>query len=444
MHGIRPPEPPRPPRHPPRPRPPIPPSGPPRPVPVSGLVRACAVFAVYLAVAACADPGPAADAGGSEELAAVAEDVWQRQLDVDLRARAREGLRLDRLPVPTLDRAEADAAFSRRVLERLEAIDSDVLGVQDRLTWEVLQRKASLNIEGLDHYWVITNVLTPYSSPIGGLRALFAMVPVADAQGREDFLTLLSQVPEAVAFVEAHTRGQMERGVVVPEPNMDAVVGIVRASTAPFDDGPFAVALVRLGAESDDPNAEGDAAAFLAEAARIVEEEINPRFSASATSWMAHTGKPRPPRWDCPGNPVARRRTAIWCGCIRPWTSRPRRSIRSGCRTSRSWKNRCWRFRPASASRARSTTSDATSPPTRNTFRSRSKRSGCGSNPPRGSFSRGRTSCSLPNPKPPSAPAAWTRRSKVPRPSATTTRRLRPTRSATTTSTGPTWISAAG
>ena len=277
MHAaIRPPEPPPPPRHPPRPRPPLPPSAPPRPVPVSGLVRGRGALAVYLAVAGCAESPPAPDVGDSVELAAIAEDVWQRRLDVDLRARAREGLRLERLPVPTLDRAEADAEFSLGVYERLEAIDSDALGVQDRLTWEVLQRRASLNIEGLDHYWVITNVLTPYSSPIGNFRALFAMVPVADAQGREDYLTLLSQVPAAVGFVEAHARGQMERGVVVPEPNMDAVVGIVRASTAPFDDGPFAVALVRLGAESDDLNAGGDAAAFLAEAARIVEGEINP------------------------------------------------------------------------------------------------------------------------------------------------------------------------
>ena len=108
------------------------------------------------------------------------------------------------------------------------------------------------------------------------------MVPVADAQGREDYLRLLAQVPEAVGFVEAHARGQMERGVVVPEPSMDAVVGVVRANTAPFDDGPFPVALVRLGAQREETDAEGDAAAFLAEAARIVEGEINPALERLA------------------------------------------------------------------------------------------------------------------------------------------------------------------
>ena len=241
---------------------------------------ACAGLFLCAVVVACAE-APPADAG-ADALAAVAEDVWQRQLEVDLQARAREGLPLERLPIPTLERAEADAAFSRSVLERLDVIDPDALEPEDRLTWEVLHRRASLNIEELDHYWVITNVLTPYSSAVGGLRALFAMVPVADPGGREDYLRLLAQVPEAVGFVEEHARGQMERGIVVPEPNMDAVVGIVRAGSAPFAEGPFAVAEARFGAESEDMVAGAYAAGFLAQVERIVEGEINPALERLA------------------------------------------------------------------------------------------------------------------------------------------------------------------
>ena len=241
--------------------------------------RPRAVAALLLLAGACADaaaPDPAAD------LAAIAEDVWQRQLEVDFRARVREGLPLDELPIPTLERAQADADFSRAVLDRLEAIDLDALGSDDRITWEVLQRRAALTIEGLEHYWVITNVLTPYSSPIGSLRQLFGMVPVADERGRAEYLGLLAQVPGAIGFVESHARGQMERGIVVPQPNMDAVVGIVRASSAPFSTGPFAVAEARLGAEGEGADAGESAAAFLAEAARIVEDEVNPALDRLA------------------------------------------------------------------------------------------------------------------------------------------------------------------
>lgn len=252
------------------------------------------VLAVCLAAIACGD-GPMTH-DPAETLAGLADDVWQRQLEVDLRARAREGLPLDRLPIPTLERTRADADFSRSVLERLAAIDVDALGADDRITWEVLHNDASLTIEGLDHYWIITNVLTPYSSPIGSLRQVFGLVPMGDEAGRADYLTLLAQVPEAVAFVESHARGQMERGIVVPEPNMDAVVGIVRAGIAPFSTGPFAVAEARLGAQGGDPDAEGDGAgaqddapdagdgtaAFLAEAERIVDDEINPALERLA------------------------------------------------------------------------------------------------------------------------------------------------------------------
>ena len=241
--------------------------------------RAVAAPLLLAGALSCADaPAP----NHAADLAAVAEDVWQRQLEVDFRARVREGLPLDELPIPTLERAQADADFSRAVLDRLDAIDLDALGSDDRITWEVLQRRAALTIEGLEHYWVVTNVLTPYSSPIGSLRQLFAMVPVADERGRAEYLGLLAQVPGAVGFVESHARGQMERGIVVPQPNMDAVVGIVRASSAPFSTGPFAVAEARLGAEGEGAGAGESAAAFLAEASRIVDDEINPALDRLA------------------------------------------------------------------------------------------------------------------------------------------------------------------
>ena len=271
-------QPPRPPTPPAPPGPPAPPRHPPRPVPTTALALVTAGLGLWIAVAACTgdagDGSPAPSA--SAELAAIAEDAWQRQLEVDFRARAREGLPLDRIPLPTLERDRADAEFSRAVLDRLAAIDRSALNSDETITWEVLHRGASMTIEGLDHYWVITNVLTPYSSGIGSLRQLFGMVPVADAAGRETYLNLLGQVPGMVAFTESHARGQLERGIVVPQANMDAVVGVVRANAAPFSTGPFAVAEARLGAESGDEDAAADAAAFLAEAERIVDAEINP------------------------------------------------------------------------------------------------------------------------------------------------------------------------
>ena len=250
---------------------------------------ATTALALLAALAACTDAAPdraapsaSAAPSPSAALAAVAEDAWQRQLEVDFRARAREGLPLDRIPLPTLERAQADAEFSRAVLDRLAEIDMAALSPDETITWQVLHRGASMTIEGLDHYWVVTNVLTPYSSTVAGLRQLFSMVPLADAAGRAAYLDLLAQVPDVVGFVESHARGQLERGIVVPQPNMDAVVGIVRANSAPFSTGPFAVAEARLGAEGEGTGAAPDAATFLAQAERIVEGRINPALERLA------------------------------------------------------------------------------------------------------------------------------------------------------------------
>ena len=282
-------------------------------------LRGASRFGWVLLPAALAAAGCLGDSGGSvdaaAEVAAIAEEAWQRQLEVDFRARARAGLPLDRIPLPTLERAEDDAAFGRSVLERLDTIDAEALDSSDRLTLEVLRRDAEMAVEGLEHYWVITNVLTPYSSGVGGLRQLFAMVPVSSEAARAGYLALLSQASEAVAFVESHARAQMERGIVVPEPNMDAVVGVVRANIAPFDEGPFAVPAWRMdvgggegggegtgageganaaaGGEDGEARDEGEDAvgaddaaagrqAFLAEAARIVETEVNPALERLA------------------------------------------------------------------------------------------------------------------------------------------------------------------
>ena len=247
---------------------------------IAPVKRIAPMLALCASAVACADSAMTDDP--AQTLTAVAEDVWRRQLEVDLRARAREGLPLERLPIPTLERARSDADFSRAVLDRLDGIDADALEADDRITWELLRRGAEMTIESLDHYWVITNVLTPYSSPIGAMRQVFGLVPVADDAGRQDYLALLAQVPGAVAFVESHVRGQMERGITVPDANMDAVVGIVRAGIAPFSTGPFAVAEARLGAQGEDPDAGSGTAAFFAEAERIVADEINPALERLA------------------------------------------------------------------------------------------------------------------------------------------------------------------
>lgn len=234
--------------------------------------------------ALCATTGYACSASNSQtdtssssdELAALTEDVWQRQLETDVQARLREGLPVERFAPITHERAQREAAFSRTVLERLRALDRGALGSRDRITYDVLEHQAGMRVDGLEHYWLITNVLTPYSSPLGAARTVFGAMPVRTAEDRERYLALLRQVPDLVAHIEAHARGQMDRGIIVPAANLDAVVGLVRATADPTAGGPFAVAEARLPAGAE------DAAEFREAITVVVESEIIPALDRLA------------------------------------------------------------------------------------------------------------------------------------------------------------------
>ena len=241
-------------------------------------VAVALALALGIVTLACAAPDPTPDAAA--ELSGLADELWERQLEDNVQARIREGLPVEKLPEISYERASKDAEMARGVLERLAEIDRSQLDHNQDLTWEMLHRDASMTVEWLEHYWVINNVLTPYSSPIGGLRATFAVLPLGQSEDRDRYISLLQQLPEFVGTVEAHARGQMERGVVASEANMDAVVGIVRGSAVAADVGPFAVSDERL-ASIDDESFDGEE--FRQRIAINVDEGINPaleRFAA--------------------------------------------------------------------------------------------------------------------------------------------------------------------
>ena len=237
------------------------------------------VGALLLATLSSCDEADVSEEG-SAELAVLAEDVWQHSLVTDLRARIQVGLPLEVLPRLTVERATKDAAFSRTVLGRLEGIDAEALTPDEGLTHSALRHQAEMEVEGLQHYWLVTNMLTSYSSPIPGLRSTFSSMPIVSANDQEAFLVLLRQVPTMIGDIEAHARGQLKRGVVVPQANMDSVVGVVRASILPTDEGLFAISESRRSsAQSLDDALLAD---FLADMAGVVDGDINPALERLA------------------------------------------------------------------------------------------------------------------------------------------------------------------
>lgn len=218
-----------------------------------------------LITASIASPPQEGDA-----LRRIADAVWDRQLQTDIAARLREGLPVETLPDISYERAREDAEFARGVVEQLEALDPEALGHEDWLTREILLFSARNDIEGLQ-YWGFTNLLTPYSSPIGSLRQVFGSLPLADEDDARHYVALLREVSDMVRQIEALAREQLAAGLVVSQANMGAVVGIVRAVTQPADVGPFAVSDARAAALG-----EPVVGALRQDITRIVGSEINP------------------------------------------------------------------------------------------------------------------------------------------------------------------------
>jgi uncharacterized protein (DUF885 family) len=247
--------------------------------------KSALVFVLGAVLAAC-QPAAPPEPDHTAVLAELADEIWERQLDNNISARLWKGLSLESLPDLSYEAAQEEAEFARTVLDRLAAIDETSLAHEDWITWAVFRRNAEMTLEGFDYYWY-SNVLTPYSSAVGGLRQIFAAMPVTTAAERASYLSLLRQVPGYVSQVEMLARGNLESGFVVSAQSMPAVTGLTRAAIQPADAGFFAVPAARIEAglaATADPDAgvadPAELETFRAELARVVDDEINPALES--------------------------------------------------------------------------------------------------------------------------------------------------------------------
>lgn len=219
---------------------------------------------------------PASTPQANEALRAIADAVWDRQLQNDITARLREGLPVESLPDISYAQARDHAEFARAIVEQLEALDPAALTHDDWITREILLFEERNTVAGLQ-YWGFLNLLTPYSSPIGSMRQILGSLPLTSEEEAKRYLSVLRDVPDMVRQIQALAQEQLAAGLVVSAANMAAVTAIVRAVTTPADSGPFAVSEARASALDAEV-----AERLRAEIAAVVDAEINPalvRFS---------------------------------------------------------------------------------------------------------------------------------------------------------------------
>jgi uncharacterized protein (DUF885 family) len=180
----------------------------------------------------------------------------------------------DRLSVLSLAATQEESRWSAQFLDRVRAITPDSLSHQDWITWSLLQWEAELGAARSEFFWHEVPI-APYTSPLRNVTAGFNSARLGTADERARYLDGLHQLAVLAAQIEAKLRGQAARGIVLPVPQIEAVVPFIRSFAARAS--PFAVTPARLEAVATDARKE-----FGAAVQSVIQEGVGPAFERLA------------------------------------------------------------------------------------------------------------------------------------------------------------------
>jgi uncharacterized protein (DUF885 family) len=246
-------------------------------------VRLILLAAAVLPLAAAAPPAspPSAVPAAPAQLAAVLDEYWSFRLEDDLGSRLALGLPVTRLPDMSEERSHQDAAFARRLLERLERIDGAALSHEDWLSKEIAAWECRQAVAFESHFWQMPQ-FTASSLPLRGIHNSLSLVPLHSRADLDNYLGLVRQYPGVVRVLRKNLETGRAKGILVPKAMVDIVDPMIRASIRKPEEGPFWVTDARLaGIEK------GEIAAFQAELRRLVSEEVNPVLTELADAFAA-------------------------------------------------------------------------------------------------------------------------------------------------------------
>jgi uncharacterized protein (DUF885 family) len=253
----------------------------PRPVAAAGLLLALTLSSALLPTRVAAQdrarsPGAGGVApGDSARITAIADALWARIEANDAGTRLRTGLPVRRLPVPSIEEAELDAAFGRRILAQLDSAGAPRVGSEAWSLAAVTRARAMEMADEAEGYW-FRNPVSPYGNGFVGVHAILGAQRFAAPADLDRYLDLAEQYAGMVDAVHAYLRGQLRHGYRLPKPEAVAAITLLRQFRAEPARSPLAVADARLaGVRAQDSAA---VTRFQARMAAEVTERVNPAF----------------------------------------------------------------------------------------------------------------------------------------------------------------------
>ena len=210
----------------------------------------------------------------NQRLQEIAETIWQHIIEQNVYLCLSEGLPIKGLPDLSEAQAVKNQAFARHMMAELEQIPPDVLTYANQVIHRVLQWDMARHAEELDLYWYQFPV-TPYSSPFWMVNQIFTGHVFEAVGDLDSYLALLEGYPSMLAALLAKLEGQAERGILIPQEELDLVVLFLGSLLRDPAENPLAAAEERLTALPAT-----DSAALRRSVDALIDDQINPAFQA--------------------------------------------------------------------------------------------------------------------------------------------------------------------
>lgn len=208
------------------------------------------------------------------ELEKIQEEYWQNQLEESPYLKLKLGIQIDRLPDLSYEKAKADANFANSLLERLKKIDARTLNHEQWISLQILRWDNAKITEGLQYFW-LTNPVTPYASPFLIVHRIFTEHSFNKASDLDHYLALLRQYPAMVRMMQNHLQEQYKQDIILPQEEVELVIGFVRSFANKGEKSLFAVSGDRLKAVTQDQTTD-----FQQKVNSIINSEIFPALKS--------------------------------------------------------------------------------------------------------------------------------------------------------------------
>jgi uncharacterized protein (DUF885 family) len=222
--------------------------------------------------------GPASGgvaAGDSARITAIADALWGRILATEAGTRLRTGAPVRRLPAPSQEEAEANAAFGRRILAQLDSAGAQPVGSEAWSLAAVTRARAEEMAAEAEAFW-FRNPVSPYANGFGTVHGILTAYRFAAPADLDRYLDVAEQYAGVVDAVHGYLRGQVRYGYRMPKPEVAAALTLLRQFRADPARSPLAVTDARLrGVRAQDSTA---VVRFRERLAAEVTERVNPAF----------------------------------------------------------------------------------------------------------------------------------------------------------------------